>query len=86
MVRGKKTLILMPMHVNEKEHGLEAYESEIEPLTMASNYIFKRLGIEISGIEFFPGLDNKSALKAHPEYLARACMLGRNLAGFIKEG
>ncbi|MCK4942655.1 MAG: flavodoxin family protein [Candidatus Aminicenantes bacterium] len=83
LIRGKKAVILMPMHVNEKEHGLKAYESEIEPLTMASNYIFKRLGVDIAGIKFFPGLNDKSALKAHSEYLTLSCQLGKNIANFV---
>ena len=79
LVDGKKLLLIIPMNVNEKQHGREAYISEIEPIQMLSKYIFKRLGIEIIDIVFYPGLGAKGAANKNKEYLDSAFKLGENL-------
>ena len=68
------------MHVNEKQHGREAYMSEIEPIQMTSKYIFKRLGIEIIDIIFYPGLSAKKDAIKNREYLNNSYKLGQQLA------
>ncbi|MCP4110362.1 MAG: flavodoxin family protein [Desulfobacteraceae bacterium] len=79
-VAGKKLIIIIPMNVNEKQHGREAYISEIEPVQMTSEYIFKRLGIEIIDIVFYPGLNAKGDAIKNREYLNNSYMLGKKSA------
>ena len=79
LIAGKKLLILTPMNVNETEHGKDIYESEIEPLEMTSKYIFKRLGVEIADMIFYPGLNAKNDAKKNPAYLESAYKLGENI-------
>jgi len=79
MIAGKKAVIFTPMHVSTAEFGEEAYESEIEPLTMTYRYILKRLGVEILDMAFFPGLTQKDDAKKNPAYLNRAQQLGARL-------
>lgn len=83
LVAGKKLLIIVPMNVNQEQHGLAAYQSEIEPLKMTSKYIFKRLGIELLDIIFYPGLNNKASIKEHEEHLANAYQLGKTMENFV---
>jgi multimeric flavodoxin WrbA len=78
-VAGKKLLLIIPMNVNEKQHGREAYTSEIEPIQMTSKYIFKRLGIEIIDIVFYPGLRAKGDAINNREYLNNSYKLGQKL-------
>ena len=78
-VAGKKLLLIIPMNVNEKQHGREAYMSEIEPIQMTSKYIFKRLGIEIIDIVFYPGLSAKGDAINNREYLNNSYKLGQKL-------
>lgn len=85
LIAGKKIFIIVPMNVNEEQHGLAVYQSEIEPLMMTSRYIFKRLGLQILDIVFFPGLSTRASLKSHPEHLAGAYGLGESL-GQYSEG
>lgn len=82
-ITGKKLLMLVPMNVNPDQHGAEAYRSEIEPLMMTTGYIFKRLGMELAEIMFFPGLSDKSSLKKHKHYLDDACQLGKRLEAYL---
>jgi len=79
LVEGKKLIIIVPMHVNQEQHGLAAFQSEIEPLKMTSGYIFKRLGIEIIDIIFYPGLNDKASIKEHEEHLEHAYQLGKKI-------
>jgi len=78
-VAGKKLLLIIPMNVNEKQHGREAYISEIEPIQMTSKYIFKRLGIEIIDIVFFPSLSAKGDAIKNREYITNSYKLGQKL-------
>ena len=78
-VAGKKLLLIIPMNVNEKQHGHEAYISEIEPIQMTSKYIFKRLGIEIIDIVFYPSLSAKGDAIKNREYLKNSYELGQKL-------
>jgi multimeric flavodoxin WrbA len=79
-VAGKKLLIIIPMNVNEKQHGPEAYISEIEPIQTTSRYIFKRLGMEIIDIVFYPGLSAKGDAIKNRKYLNDSYKLGQKLA------
>ena len=79
LVAGKKLIIIIPMNVNEKQHGREAYISEIEPLQMTSKYIFKRLGIEIIDIIFYPGISAKGDAIKNKEVLNQANKQGQIL-------
>lgn len=79
LVAEKKLLFLIPMNVNEKQHGREAYLSEIEPIQMTLNYIFKRLEIEIVDIVFYSGLNSKGDASKNNEYLTDAYNLGVKL-------
>ena len=78
-VAGKKLLFIIPLNVNEKQHGREAYISEIEPIQMTSKYIFERLGIEIIDIVFYPGLSAKGDASKNKEYLNNSYKLGQKL-------
>jgi len=78
-VAGKKLLLIIPMNVNEKQHGHEAYISEIEPIQMTSKYIFKRLGIEIIDIVFYPSLSAKGDAIKNREYITNSYKLGQKL-------
>ena len=78
LVAGKKLVLIIPMNVNQKQHGQDAYLSEIEPIQMTTKYIFKRLGIEIIDIIFFPGLSERSDAKNNENYLNRIHKLGEN--------
>jgi multimeric flavodoxin WrbA len=80
LVSGKKLIFIIPMNVNEKQHGREAYLSEIEPIQMTTKYIFKRLGIQILDIIFYPGIRNKEDAIKNSEYLDHAYNLGTKLA------
>jgi multimeric flavodoxin WrbA len=79
LVDGKKLLFIVPMNVNEKQHGQKAYISEIEPIQMTSKYIFKRLGIEIIDIIFYPGLSAKGDAKKNTMYLNSVYKIGKQL-------
>lgn len=83
LIAGKKLLMMVPMNVNPSQHGEAVYQSEIEPLKMTSKYIFKRLGIVLLDIKFYPGLNNKASIKEHKEYLEDACELGRALKNYF---
>jgi len=78
-VAGKRLLLIIPMNVNEEQHGREAYISEIEPIQMTSKYIFKRLGIEIIDIIFYPSLSAKGDANKNREYLKYSYQLGQKL-------
>ncbi len=78
-VAGKKLILIIPMNVNEKQHGREAYISEIEPIQMTSKYIFKRLGIQILDIVYYPGLRSKGDALKNKEYLNQSYKLGQKL-------
>jgi len=80
LVAGKKLLLIIPMNVNEKQHGRKAYISEIEPIQMTSTYIFKRLGIDIIDIVFYPGLSAKGDASKNIEYLNNSYELGQKMA------
>jgi NAD(P)H-dependent FMN reductase len=82
-VRGKKAIVLMPMHVNPREHGLEAYKSEIQPVTLTIKYIFRRLKMEVIGIRFYPGLTGRHDLKNCPGFLDITEKLGKNLGNCL---
>ena len=56
--------------------------SEIEPIQMTSKYIFKRLGIEIIDIIFYPGLNAKGDAVNNREYLNNSFKLGQKLAQY----
>ena len=79
LIDGKKALIITPMHVNEKEHGEKAFNSEIEPLKMTYSYILKRLGVQILDIKFFPGLANKDDAGKNTVFLNSVYKLGELL-------
>jgi len=79
LVAGKKLLLVLPMNVNEKQHGRETYLSEIEPIQMTSKYIFKRLGIKIIDIVFYSGLNARGDAAKNKEYLKTAYELGQKL-------
>jgi len=79
LIAGKKAIILTPMHVNEKEHGKEAYESEIEPITLTYGHILKRLGIEILDMVFFPGVGKKGEARKNAAYIEGASKLGEQI-------
>lgn len=79
LVAGKKLLFLIPMNVNEKQHGRKAYLSEIEPIQMTLNYIFKRLEIRIVDIVFYSGLNSKGDASKNNEYLDHSFNLGVKL-------
>jgi multimeric flavodoxin WrbA len=83
LVHGKKLVIMVPMNVNQEQHGLAVYQSEIEPLQMTSGYIFKRLGIEVLDIIFYPGLNDKESIKKHEEHLANAYRLGKTIETLV---
>ena len=83
LVAGKKLFIIVPMNVNPEQHGLATYQSEIEPLEMSSRYIFKRLGMELLDIIFYPGLNDKASIKEHEEHLENAYRLGNTIENFI---
>jgi hypothetical protein len=83
LVAGKKLFIIVPMNVNPEQHGLETYQSEIEPLEMSSRYIFKRLDMELLDIVFYPGLNDKASIKEHEEHLENAYQLGKTVETFI---
>ena len=80
LMAGKKLILIIPMHVNEGQHGREAYLSEIEPIKMTSKYIFKRLGMQILDIVFYPGLGAKQDAINNSGYLNHSYDLGKNLA------
>ena len=79
LVAGKKLILIVPMNVNEKQHGREVYLSEIEPIQMTSKYIFKRLGIQILDVVFYPGLRAKGDAIKNREYLNQSYELGQKL-------
>ena len=79
-VVGKKLLVIIPMNVNEKQHGCKVYMSEIEPIQMIFKYIFKRLGMEIIDIVFYPALSAKGDAIKNEEYLNNSYKLGQKLA------
>lgn len=81
-VAGKKLLVIIPMNVNEKQHGRKVYMSEIEPIQMTFKYIFKRLGMDIIDIVFYPGLTAKGDAIKNEEYLNNSYKLGQKLAHF----
>ena len=85
LVAGKKLLFIIPMNVNEKQHGRKAYLSEIEPIQMTSKYIFKRLGIELIDIVFYSGLSAKGDAIKNVEYLDSAFKLGENLIEILNK-
>jgi hypothetical protein len=68
------------MNVNEQQHGREVYLSEIEPIQMTPKYIFKRLGMQILEIIFYPGLGAKEDAMNNKEYLNHSYNLGKKLA------
>ena len=80
LIKGKNLILLIPMHVNKNEHGEQAFLSETEPIIKTSNYIFKRLGINILDIIFYEGLNSKNDLLTKTEYLNDTFILGKNLA------
>ena len=83
LVAGKKLILVVPMNVNEKQHGNEAYMSEIEPIQMTSKYIFKRLNIQILDIIFYPGLRAKGEAIKNKEYLNHSYSLGQELTNLV---
>jgi len=83
LVEGKKLILIVPMNVNEKQHGREAYMSEIEPIQMTSKYIFKRLNIQILDILFYPGLRAKGEAIKNKEYLNHSYNLGQELTHLL---
>jgi multimeric flavodoxin WrbA len=80
LVAGKKLVLIIPMNVNQKQHGIESYLSEVEPIKMTTRYIFKRLGVEIIDIIFLAGLSNRNDAKNNEDYLSRIHKLGENLS------
>ena len=80
LIARKKLLLIMPMNVNAKQHGNEAYLSEIEPVKMTSRYIFKRLGMEIIDILFYPGLNAKGDAIKNKEYQENLYNMGQKLS------
>ena len=83
MIAGKKAVIITPMHVNEKEHGKEAFDSEIEPLKMTYGYILKRLGVDIVDMVFYPGLNAKGDAGKNMAYLNSVYKIGQGLGELI---
>lgn len=79
LIAGKKILIVIPMNVNEKQHGRAAYTSEIEPLQITSKYIFRRLKLEIIDIVFYPNLSAKGDAIKNKEYLNNSYLAGQRL-------
>ena len=73
-------LVIIPMNVNEKQHGRKVYMSEIEPIQMTFKYIFKRLGMEIIDIVFYPALSAKGDAIKNEEYVDNSYKLGQKLA------
>ena len=80
LVAGKKILLMIPMHVNEEQHGRISYLSEIEPFQMSSKYIFKRLKMDIVDIIFYQGLNLKGEAAKNRKYLNDTYNLGLKLA------
>ena len=85
LVAGKKLLLIVPMNVNEKQHGREAYLSEIEPIQMTTKYIFKRLGIKVIDVVFFPGLSGKGDAAKNKACLKTAYDLGQKLIQLCRD-
>ena len=79
-IAGKKLLLVIPMNVNEKQHGHKTYISEIEPIQMTSKYIFKRLRMEIIDIVFYPNLSAKGDAIKNKEYLNTSYKMGQKLS------
>ena len=79
LLNGKKAIILTPMHVSETEHGLKAFKSEIEPLSMMYKYTLNRLGVKIIDMIYYPGLRKKDDIDKNSAYLNDAYMLGLNI-------
>lgn len=79
MIAGKKAIVITPMHVSEREHGAEAFRSEIEPLKMTYGYILDRLGVTIVDMAFFPGLNARGDAGKSRECLESAYALGKGL-------
>ncbi|MFC2118926.1 NAD(P)H-dependent oxidoreductase [Bacteroidota bacterium] len=83
LIAGKKLLILTPMHVSEEEFGKKIYESEIEPLKMTSKYIFKRLGVEIVDMIFYPGLNAKGDANKNKIQSEETYTLGEKITNYL---
>lgn len=84
LVAGKKLILIVPMNVNEEQHGHEAYISEIGPIQTTSKYIFKRLNIQILDIIFYPGLLGKGEAVNNKEYLDHSYNLGQELIHLVR--